>query len=152
MFAPWRSHNPVRKTGVSDYWKIIHYKSSYLVLYIDFCSYCPWCCFKNYKCLLTTPKKRTLFEFKWTAKSTNRGQEPITRSQQLPCVRVTVFPRTSIFLEWFWHEFWISFKFHKPVSKTYRLKNDIFCLLLKFSFPFWYLVLRMRSETWEKVP
>ena len=25
MFAPWRSQNPVRKTWVSDYWKIIHY-------------------------------------------------------------------------------------------------------------------------------
>ena len=24
MFAPWRSQNPVRKTWVSDYWKIIH--------------------------------------------------------------------------------------------------------------------------------
>ena len=26
MFAPWRSQNPVRKTWVSDYWKIIHFK------------------------------------------------------------------------------------------------------------------------------
>ena len=25
MFAPWRSQNPVRKTWVSDYWKIIHW-------------------------------------------------------------------------------------------------------------------------------
>ena len=25
MFAPWRSQNPVLKTWVSDYWKIIHY-------------------------------------------------------------------------------------------------------------------------------
>ena len=25
MFAPWRSQNPVCKTWVSDYWKIIHY-------------------------------------------------------------------------------------------------------------------------------
>ena len=24
MFAPWRSQNPLRKTWVSDYWKIIH--------------------------------------------------------------------------------------------------------------------------------
>ena len=24
MFAPWRSQNPVRKTWISDYWKIIH--------------------------------------------------------------------------------------------------------------------------------
>ena len=53
-------------------------------------------------------------------------QEPIRGSQQLPCVRVTVFSRTSLFLVWFWCEFWKSFKFHKPVSKTYRAKNDIF--------------------------
>ena len=24
MFAPWRSHNPLLKRDVSDYWKIIH--------------------------------------------------------------------------------------------------------------------------------
>ena len=53
-------------------------------------------------------------------------QEPITRSEQLPCDRVTSFSQTSLFLERFWREFWISFKFHKPVSKTYRCKNDIF--------------------------
>ena len=29
MFAPWRSHNPVRKTWVSDYWKIIHWFYSF---------------------------------------------------------------------------------------------------------------------------
>ena len=75
----------------------------------------------------------------------DRYQEPITRSEQLPCARVTAFSRTSLFLERFWREFWISFKFHKPVSKTYRPKNDIFCLLITFSFPFWYLILRMRS-------
>ena len=34
------------------------------------------------------------------------------------------------------------FKFHKPVSKTYRPKND-FCLLITFSFPFWYPILRI---------
>ena len=38
------------------------------------------------------------------------------------------------------------FKFQKPVSKTYRPKNVIFfCLLITFSFPFWYLIRRMRS-------
>ena len=30
MFAPWRSQNPVRKTWVSDYWKIIHLVHSVL--------------------------------------------------------------------------------------------------------------------------
>ena len=74
-------------------------------------------------------------------------------SEQLPC--------TLLFFRWFWSEFWISFKFHKPVSLTYRPKNDMFCLLITFSFPFWYLILRLHSQTWwrfylfilrEKVP
>ena len=43
--------------------------------------------------------------------------------------------RTSLFLERLWREFSISFKFHKRVSKTYRLKN-VFCLLMRFSFRF----------------
>ena len=44
--------------------------------------------------------------------------------------RVIALSRTSLFLERFWCEFWKSFKFLKPVSKTYRPKNDIFCLLI----------------------
>ena len=69
-------------------------------------------------------------------------QDPaITRSEQLPCARVTAISWTSLFLERFWREIWISFNFHIPVSKTYRLKNDIFCFLITFSFPFWYLIL-----------
>ena len=58
------------------------------------------------------------------------------RSDQLLCARVTAFSSTSLFLELFWSEFWISFKFHIPVSKTYRPKNDIFSLLITFCFPF----------------
>ena len=75
----------------------------------------------------------------WRVKvlNNNFSQEPVTRSEQLTCPRVTAFSRTSLFLERFWREFWISFKFHKPVSKTYRLKNYIFCLLVTFKFPFW---------------
>ena len=43
------------------------------------------------------------------------------------CARVTAFSRTRLFLERFWHELWISFKFYKNQSeKTYRPKNDIF--------------------------
>ena len=80
--------------------------------------------------------KRSTFDF---------VQEPKTGSEQLSCDRVTKFSRSSLFLEPFWREFWISFKFHKPASKTYRPKNDIFCLLITFSFPFWYFILRMRS-------
>ena len=58
------------------------------------------------------------------------------RSEQLPRARVTAFSWTSLFLERFWREFCISLKFHKPVNKTYRPKNDIFCLLVTFGFPF----------------
>jgi len=72
------------------------------------------------------------------------GQGPITWRGQLPCALVTAFSLTSLFLERFWREFWISFKFLKPVSKTYRPKNDIFCFLITFNFPFWYLILRIR--------
>ena len=32
-------------------------------------------------------------------------QEPITRSEQLPCARVTAFSRTGLFLERLWREF-----------------------------------------------
>ena len=83
----------------------------------------------------------------WRVKvlNNNFSQEPITRSEQLPCARVTAFSRTSFFLERFWGEFWISFKFHKPVSKTYRPKSHIFCLLVTFEFPFWNFILRMPS-------
>ena len=67
----------------------------------------------------------------WRVKVLNNdfSQEPIPWSEQLTCPRVTAFSRTSLFLERFWREFWISFKFHKPVSETYRPKNYIFCLL-----------------------
>ena len=54
---------------------------------------------------------------------------------QMLC-HVTVFSRTSLFLERFWREFRISFKSHKPVSKPYRPKNDNFCLLMTLRFPF----------------
>ena len=53
-------------------------------------------------------------------------QESITRNEQLPCARVLAFSRTSLFLKRFWREVWISFKFYKPVSKTYRSENNIF--------------------------
>ena len=63
-------------------------------------------------------------------------QEPITWSEQLPCTLVKAFSRTSLFLG-FLREFLISFKFHKPVSKTYKPKNDTLCFLtVTFSFPF----------------
>ena len=48
----------------------------------------------------------------WRVKilNNNFSQEPITRSEQLTCPRVTAFSRTSLFLERFCREFWISFK------------------------------------------
>ena len=56
------------------------------------------------------------------------------------------FSRTSLFSERFWSEFWIFFKFHKPVSNFNRPKNEIFCLLITLSFLSRYVVLlRMRS-------
>ena len=48
-------------------------------------------------------------------------QERITRSEQLPSARVTAFSRNNLFLELFWREFEIFFKFLKTVSKTNRL-------------------------------
>ena len=78
------------------------------------------------------------------------NQEPITWSEQLPCTRVTALSRTSLFLERFWRECRISFKSHKPVSKTYRPKNNNFCLLMTLRFPFWYLKLRIGSQTWRR--
>ena len=48
-------------------------------------------------------------------------QERITRSEQLPSARVTAFSRNNLFLERFWREFEIFFKFLKTVSKTNRL-------------------------------
>ena len=59
---------------------------------------------------------------------TGREQEPITWREQLPCTRV--------FLERFFRESRISFKPHKPVSKTYRPKHDNFCLLMTLGFHF----------------
>ena len=47
-------------------------------------------------------------------------QERITRSEQLPSARFTAFSR-NLFLERFWREFEIFFKFLKTVSKTNRL-------------------------------
>ena len=46
-------------------------------------------------------------------------------SEQLPCIRVTAFARTSLFLERYWRELRIFLKSLKPVSKTYGPKNYI---------------------------
>ena len=47
-------------------------------------------------------------------------------SEQLPRTLVTAFSRTSLFFERLWCKFWISFKFHKPYTKTYRPKVIFF--------------------------
>ena len=73
------------------------------------------------------------------------NQETITQSEQLPCARVTAFSRTSLFLERFWREFWIFFNSTNPSARPTDLKLVFFCLLITFSFPFWYFILRMPS-------
>ena len=61
------------------------------------------------------------------------------------CAHVTAFLRTSLLLERFWRRFWISLYSTNQSAKPTDLKMIFFCLLIKFSFPFWYLILRMRS-------
>ena len=63
-------------------------------------------------------------------------QEPITWSEQLPRPLVTASSRTILFLERFWRKFRISFKSHKPVSKTYRPENDNLFLFNDVTFSF----------------
>ena len=63
--------------------------------------------------------------------------------EHLPYTRVTAFSLTSLFLERFSREFRISS--HKPVSNTKTPENDIFDLLVTFSFPLSHLTFIMRS-------
>lgn len=80
------------------------------------------------------------------ATEAKNNQEPLTWSKQLPSTHVKAFSRNSLFLKQFWHKFKIqSLKSHKSVSKTYRPKNDNFCILMTLRFPFCYLTLLMRS-------
>ena len=51
-----------------------------------------------------------------------------------------VFTDQFIF-ETVWPEFRISFKSHKPVSKTYRPKKDNLFVLMALRFPLWYLMI-----------
>jgi len=69
-------------------------------------------------------------------------QEPISWSEQLPCARVTALAWTNVFLERFSCKFLIL---QTSQPKPTDLKMIFFCLLQTFSFPFWYLILRMRS-------
>ena len=70
------------------------------------------------------------------SKRENNGQEKQEERKQKPeasnfhALMSRHFHGPIYFLEWFWLQIWISFKFHKPVSKTYRPKNDVFCLLI----------------------
>ena len=77
-------------------------------------------------------------------------QEPITWRVQLPRTLVTAFSRTSLFLERFWRDFRISFKPHKPVSKTYIPENDNLFVLMTLRFPLRYLIFRLRSKSWRR--
>ena len=63
-------------------------------------------------------------------------QEPITRSEQLPCARVTAFLRTSLF---FSNGFGANFEFLLNPTNQSAKPTDlkfIFCLLITFGFPF----------------
>ena len=86
--------------------------------------------------------KRNMFYSKYLFYSTYFIVNPITWSKQLlwQCTRVMAFFLTSLFLEWFWHEVRISDNSHKSVSKTYRLENGIFELMMVF-FPLVHILI-----------
>ena len=71
-------------------------------------------------------------------------QEPIARSEQLPCAHATAFSRISLFLERFWGEFWISFKFDNRSAKPTDPKMIIFLHFNKFSFLISYVSMRWK--------
>ena len=77
------------------------------------------------------------------SKRENNGQEKQEERKQKPeasnfhALMSRHFHGPIYFLEWFWLQIWISFKFHKPAGKTYRPKNDVFlsfdnCLVFLF--------------------
>ena len=72
----------------------------------------------------------------------------MTRSEQLPCAFVTVFSRTSLFLESFWTNVEYFFKFHKTSQQNLQTWKWYFLPFNTFSFPFWYLILRMGLQIW----
>ena len=61
------------------------------------------------------------------------SQELITWSEQLPCTRVTAFPRISLFLERFWHEFRIPSPTNQS-AKHIDLKMIIFAFWRRYLF------------------
>ena len=63
-------------------------------------------------------------------------QEPITRSEQLPCLRVAAFSWNSLFLERVGANFKYLLNSRKQSAKPTDLKMIFFCLLITFSFPF----------------
>ena len=75
-------------------------------------------------------------------------QEPIARSEQLPCAHATAFSRISLFLERFWREFWISFKFDNRSAKPTDLKMIIFLHFNNVQFSFLICYASMRSKIW----
>ena len=85
-----------------------------------------------------------------------QSREPISRYEQFPSACATAFSPTS-FLQRFltpstsqllrnMGEFWISFKFQKPVNKTNRPKNDSFSLLVFLVFDILYF--ECAHKTW----
>ena len=69
----------------------------------------------------------------------------MNRSEQFPCTRVAAFSLTSLFLERFWHELRISFRFLKQIMKTKTPENVIVDLLMTFGFPSSRLIFITRS-------
>ena len=107
---------------------------------------------KHWLCLTKSrdSKSRQATPVTPTPRSARQGnrpcQESITRSKQLPCTRSTAFSLTSIFFEErFWREIRISFRSHKPVSKTKNPNSGIFDLLMTFIFPLSRYIFIMRS-------
>ena len=70
------------------------------------------------------------------------------RSEQLPCAHATAFSRISLFLERFWREFWISFKFDNRSAKPTDLKMIIFLHFNNVQFSFLISYASMRSKIW----
>ena len=88
--------------------------------------WCPQTPFTRRRKAITTKKN---VRFKKYPNTCGRGlinkqqkQEPISRSEQLPCALVMALSRTSLFSERFWREFWISLNSTNQSAKPNDLK------------------------------
>ena len=70
-------------------------------------------------------------------------------SEHLRCTHVTAFSPTSLFLERYWCEFRISFKFHKPISRSceYNLKMVFLTFKRDVIFSLFHILsMRLQAE------